>query len=148
MQNLGTARPSDVVEGAENEADDWDIDRKLTAGNVATSSVCKKLQKLQRVCEIESEAVPTAVVDVIELTIEGVGLKRKNATLSSGQTNLEVEPVEIRAARCTMSGQISAAEERVESLKPRLAETQLTLGKLTDESSGTVAEPQPENNCC
>lgn len=58
--------------------------------------------------------------------------------------DLEDELVGIRAAGRTMSGQISAAEERVKPLKAWLAETQFALEKLKDESSSSETEHRAE----
>lgn len=64
-----------------------------------------------------------AIVKVIERAREGDEAKRKNATLSDQQTDMEAEMVVSRAASRAMSSQILAAEERVKFLKTRLAES-------------------------
>lgn len=49
----------------------------------------------------------TTIADVIKLAREGVELKGKNATMPSGQTDLEAELEKVRAASRTMRSQIT-----------------------------------------
>lgn len=54
----------------------------VSAKEVASSGMRGKLQEVQCVCENSGEAVPTTIVEVVELARVGVEAKRKNATLS------------------------------------------------------------------
>lgn len=74
----------------------------------------------------------------------GIEAKSKNATLSDRQTDMETELVDTCAASHTMSSQISAAAEQVESLSARFVETQLALEKLMGESSRTETNLRAE----
>lgn len=80
---------------------------------MAASGIRSKLREVHPVCKDGGKAVPTTIVKVIELAREGIEVKRRNATKSSRQTDLEAKQVEIRAARCTVSVLISAAEKQV-----------------------------------
>lgn len=57
---------------------------------------------------------------------------------------MKAKLVKIRAARRSISAQISAPEPRVKSIKARLAETQSALENLTDELPGTEAKLRTE----
>lgn len=85
---------------------------------MATSGICGKLRELQRICEDGGELVPTTIVDVTDLSREGVEVKRKNATVPRQLTNLDAELVEVRAAGRTIRSQVTAAEDWIRTLKP------------------------------
>lgn len=49
----------------------------MTAKEVATYGIEDKMQEKQRVCEDGVEAVPTTIVEVIELVRDSVEMKRR-----------------------------------------------------------------------
>lgn len=63
----------------------------VAAKEVALSCLCERLRVLPRVCVNGSEAAPTTIADIIELTREGVEAKRKNALLSARNTDIEAK---------------------------------------------------------
>lgn len=71
----------------------------------------------------------TTVVDVIELACEGIKIKRKNAAMTSRQTDLEAELGKIPAAKRTMRSKITAAENRIRTLEKQLSNARVALEK-------------------
>lgn len=140
MRNVDTERTIEVPDRMDEEEDSWDLEGMVAVEEVATSGVRGRLREAQRACEDSGNALPMTIVDVIKLARKGIEAERKNATMFSRQTDLEDELTEMRAARRTMSCQISATEVRLKTLKVQLSETQLELEKLTDELSSTEAE--------
>lgn len=61
----------------------------VTAEEVAETGIPDRLREDQRVSRKSSVVVPTKIVNVVELARDGFDLKRKNATMSDQQTNLE-----------------------------------------------------------
>lgn len=130
----------------DEEENNWDFEGTVSAGEVATSGNHGKLQEVQCICEVGRDAVPTLIVDVIEIVLDGIEAKRKDATMYSQQTDLGAELLEIPGARETMSVQTAAVEKRVKSLKTGSSEVQLVLEKMTDESSRTEARLQTKTS--
>lgn len=137
---MATERTSNVFRGINDKEVSWDFEDMVTAENVATFSIRGKLQKIQRVCEGAREAVPTTTADVFKLARDGIKMKRKNATMSGRQTDLEAQLVETLAAGRTMRSEIKAAKDCIQILKAQLFNAQLTLSKLANESSMTEAD--------
>lgn len=79
VQHTGTERTSNVPEGMDGEEDNRDVECTVTAEEAATSGIRNKLREVQRVCDDSGEAVPTTIVEVVELAREGINAKRKNA---------------------------------------------------------------------
>lgn len=123
-----------------DKGQNWDFDSMVSAKEVATTGVRGKLREMQRVCEDCSKTVPTATVKFAELEREGVELKRKNASLSDQNTNIEVEFLKVCAAKRTMHGQLKSAERQTIALKTHLADAKLAHGKLVDKLSKTEAD--------
>lgn len=69
----------------------------------------------------------TKIVSVIELARESIKAKRKNATTTSRQTDLEAELGKIQAAGCTMRSKNTAAEDRIETLETQLFNARVVL---------------------
>lgn len=143
-RSIDTGSTSEVPEGMDDEKDSCDFEGVGRAKEMDSSSIRGKLREVQRVYEDAGNAVSTTIVKVNELALEGIGAKRKIATMFSRQKDLESKLVEMRAARRMMSCQISAAEEQEKYLKAQLLETELELEKLTDDSSRTEAELQAD----
>lgn len=61
----------------------------VPAKKVATSGIPGKLPEAQRVYENGGDAAPTKIFEVNEIAREGIEASRKNATMSSRQTDLE-----------------------------------------------------------
>lgn len=139
VQNVSAESTSELPEEVIAEEVDWDFEGMVSSEQVATSGVRGKLGEGQCACGDDGEVVPTAIVNVVELDGEGIEAKRLNAILSSPQSNLKAELVELWPGRHPMSGQTTTAEKRIKLMKACLAEVQLTLEKLTDESSWTEA---------
>lgn len=81
--------------------------------------------------------MPTTIVGVIKLAREGIGINRKNATLSDRNTGMETKLVNTIAARRTMHGQTTDVEDREQALKTHPVDAQLALGKLANDSFRT-----------
>lgn len=139
-RNLNTVRPSYVPGGADDEKDNLDFEGMLAAEEVAASDVCGKLREGQCISENGGDAVPTTLVDVVELVREGIETNRKNTTLSSRQTDLEAKLVEIRAAGHTMRAQNTAGHGRIKAPETQLTNALFALERLPDESFWTEAE--------
>lgn len=84
VRSLDTERTNDAPKGIDNKEDNRNFEGMVTAEGVATSGIRGKLRVIQCVSEKSGEAVPTTILEVIELNREGIEIKRKNAT-SSGQ---------------------------------------------------------------
>lgn len=85
----------------------------LITEEVAACDIRKKLREERRVCNDESAAVPTTIVDVNELAREDIEMIRKNATTVSQQTKLETKLVKIWAADPTIHRQFMTEEYRI-----------------------------------
>lgn len=71
-----------------NDREDiWDLEGRVTAKEVATSKIRRKLQDVQRVSKDGGEAMPRRIAEDIELVCEGVETKRKHAKLSKWNTD-------------------------------------------------------------
>lgn len=79
VRNLDKERFSDVPKGIKDKNNVSNFEGMVTAKEVATTSFRRKLQEVQHVREESGEAVPTAIVNRIELALEGIEMKRKNA---------------------------------------------------------------------
>lgn len=116
MRNLATDRTSDAPNGIDDTQDSWGFKGMVTSEEVVTPEIREKLRQVQYVCENGGQAVSTAVVDVVELPCNGIETNRKNATVPTRQTDLEVDLVERRAARRTMRGQTTSGEDHIKVL--------------------------------
>lgn len=67
MRSLDAEPTSNVPEGIDKEKNNGDFEVMASATKVALSRLRIKLQKLQRIYENVGEALPTIVVDVVEL---------------------------------------------------------------------------------
>lgn len=72
VQKLNTERTCDVPKGMNDEEDSWDFEGIVTAEEVAITGIRGKLGEVQRVCKEGGEAVPTTIIDVINLAREGI----------------------------------------------------------------------------
>lgn len=120
VQNLDTVRPCGVSEEAGDVENEWDFEGTMTADEDATSGIREKLQEVQHVCEHECEAVPTTIVDEVELARESNDAKRKNATMPSQKTDLEAELAEIKAAKRATRSKITTLKDWIKVLKTLL----------------------------
>lgn len=90
---------------------------------------------MQGFCRDGCGAALTTFVKVVELTGEGVEAKRKDATLSKQNKDIDADPVKVRAIKSTVCEQFVGVERWIPTLKTQLGETQLEPEKLTDEYS-------------
>lgn len=78
----------------------------VTANKVASSGLSGKFQKVQHVCESGGEATPTTSTKLVELVLESVVTKGRNATLSKQNTGIEARLVEVHVFKSTMRKQL------------------------------------------
>lgn len=72
MQKSDIDHTSGTLDRMVDGEDTWAFDGTVTAEEVATSGILDKLREMQRVCENGCGAVLTTIVEVIEVTCEGV----------------------------------------------------------------------------
>lgn len=77
--------------------------------------------------------MPKTAVGVVKLAFEVVGDKRKSATLSEWNKDMNIKLVKARVVEKKMREQLEGAERSVTALKNQLEEAPFVLGKLTDE---------------
>lgn len=99
---------------------------------------------MQRDYENSSEAEPTKIVGVVELTFHGFEAKRKNAMLSGQNTDTESKLVEVHAVKRTMRELFVETEPSIKTLVNQLSEAQLVLEKLKGEWSKTEVVLRPQ----
>lgn len=93
MKSSGTKRTSDVPEKRDDEMNNWDFEGMMTAEERVSSVIGGKSREVQHVCEDGVEVVTTTIIEVFELSREGIKGKRKTATVSGRQTDLEAKLV-------------------------------------------------------
>lgn len=138
-QNFGTGRASDVPERMDEGEENRDFKSIVAAKEVASSGLNGKLRAVLRVSENGGEAVPTTIVEVIELGCGGVKMKRKNTALSDQNTDMERELVKACAVEGIIRRQLAEAERRTTALKTQSADPKLELEKLAAEMFRTEA---------
>lgn len=99
--------------GTDDIDNNWNFEDMVTAKEIATTEVCGKLLEVQCVRDKSGDAVPTTIVDVVELNRECTETERKNATLSDQNTDMVANVVEICDAGRTMCGRLAAAEDHM-----------------------------------
>lgn len=112
----------------------------VTAENVATTKIGGCWEKSSGQWGGAQDGVPTAILSVIELACKGIDMKRKIATISGLQTNLETQQVEKPAAGHTMRDQILVVESRFKTPQTKLVNAQFELEKQTNKSSRIEAD--------
>lgn len=84
-----------------------------TAEKLSTSGICVELREIQCVCKMGGEGLPTTIFDKVELAREPIEIKHKNEALSNRNTDMKAKLLESLAARSTMWGQITVAENLI-----------------------------------
>lgn len=70
LRNLDTRRPSDVLKEVDDDENNWDFERRLSAEDVATTGIRRELLEVQPDCKNRGESVSKTIVDVFLLVRE------------------------------------------------------------------------------
>lgn len=100
----------DRMDDGEN---DCDIGGMVTANEVTTSGIRGKLREVQRVCEDGSAAIPTTIVELIELARENVKIIPKILTSFHRKRGKNDKFMKARVDESTMHGQLEAAGRQI-----------------------------------
>lgn len=140
VRNLDARRTSDVSEGIDDEEENWDFENMVAAEIVASSGLRGKLLEVQRICEDGDEAVPTTILEVVELACDGIKMKHKSVALTDQNMDLEAELLEARAVGGTMFGQLARSKLQRTALQMQLADAHSALEKLVGKASRTEGD--------
>lgn len=88
VRSLDTVSISSVPEEMHSDENKSDVEGIITGKETTSSIFGGKFRVVQRICQVGGDAVPTTVVEVVELAREGAEAKRKNETLSEQNTNI------------------------------------------------------------
>lgn len=106
----------------------------MSDSNGATFGIFNKLQEVQRASKGGGKAVSLTIVKDIEWAHEGVETKCKKANLSDQNRDMRVELMKTRAAESRMRGLLEASKCQAAAVNAQLADAELALEKLADES--------------
>lgn len=94
------SREGVVVVKAADVENDWDFERMVSANGLVACGIRESLKEIQRACEDVCKAVPTFVLDVIDLSRKVVETIRNNANLLGHNEDLMMELVGSRTSDC------------------------------------------------
>lgn len=140
VRNLNNELADSVLGEMNDEEDNSDFEGMVTFEEVTSSGLRGMLQEVQHICGKDSETVPLAIVEVVKLAREGVEAKRKNATLSKQNTEMDAKLVKDRVVKRTIREQLVGVKLQVTTLRTQLSGSQLALEKLASEVSRTEAD--------
>lgn len=104
VRSSGAKCTSGVAEIADDQVDNRDFEGMKTAKEVATSGIRGRVREVQRVFEKGVEAVPTTIINVVEIACEVFYISREHATSSDRNTIMGAKLVVflLPDARCTV----------------------------------------------
>lgn len=111
------SRREEVSGKTDDADDDWDFGGMVSADEIAKYGVRGKIKEIQRICEDRSKAVPTFVVEVIDLSPEIVERKLNTAKLMDRITDLVIKLDGSRAAKRLACDRIQKSEAQVKTLE-------------------------------
>lgn len=101
----------------DNNKEIWDFEGMATAEKVASSGFRGKLREVQCLFEDCREDAHRTVVDVVEITREGIEARRKNAVLFVRNKDMNAKLVESQAVKSTVHWKLAEEERQVAAQK-------------------------------
>lgn len=106
----------DEIDVKANDAHvDWVFEGMISANELANTGVRRKVIEIQRICKKRSKTVPTAVLEVIDLSREVVKTKSSNAKLMGRTYSLVIELDESGVSKCLSCDRVQKAEAHVKA---------------------------------
>lgn len=99
------------------------------------SEVCNKLEKIRRLCEDEDEAVPTSVVEVVELPLGIAETRCNNENLVDQGNNLERELEDVRSVERLTCTNLEVESACRKPLEARAKSDDAKFAKIVDEKA-------------